>query len=550
MKVGVILSILIVFNTVFAQSDYHPPLDIPLVLASNFGELRPNHFHMGLDFKTNGVTGLKLYSISDGFIKRVVVSPYGYGKVVYIQHPDGKTSVYAHCSEFTGKLKDFVTNKIIELRNNQIDLELKSTDLPIKKGEVFALSGNTGSSTAPHLHFELRETATDAGLNPLLHGFKLEDHQSPELFGVKVYSLTKEGYRYPNMSKERTVKGSNGAYELNDTISIPANFCSRTGGIGFAFDMIDRLDGASNKCGVLGYELYIGENIIFNSKIEKVPFESTRYVNCHKDFEEYANHSKNYHKAFRTIENSLPIYGNGLGIIKSKPGEILDLKLKAFDAAGNESILTFTVRIEAGEINEFDDIITNPSYLNPSFGASFKRGNVELSFPKYAVYEPIRMNVENFSKTIGIRDIPVHKGYSLKISNITNGKDQNYYLLFRTAKGRTRVVSSEIVGTSINAEDVKYFGDFYVAQDSIAPTIKPERTSITNSRKLTWTISDSQSGIKSYALTIGNTWIPVDYEYKDKTLTAYLPETLNSEFTLKLVLTDGCGNEAIWQKEY
>lgn len=533
-----------------AQTNYHPPLDIPLVLASNFGELRPNHFHMGLDFKTNGVIGLKLYSIEDGFVKRVVVSPYGYGKVVHIQHPDGNTSVYAHCNEFQGKLKEFVDAKIIALRSNQVDLELSPTDVPLKRGEVFALSGNTGSSTAPHLHFELRETATDAALNPLKHGFELADSKNPEIFGLKIYALTKEGYRYPSKEMSRSVKGTDGTYKVSDQIIIPASYCSKTGGIGFSFDMIDYLDGAHNKCGVYGYDLFVDEQLKYSTRIDKVPFESTRYVNSHKDYEAYANRGSNYHKAFHTDQNSLPIYGNGNGVIRMSPGDSSIVKLKVFDAAGNVSVLTFRIKIESGPINEVDGLVTDPSYLNPCCRASYNKGNVYLNFPSESVYEPMRMNIENFSKSIGIKDIPVQTAYSMTIRNITNGTDTNYYLLFRTAKGRTRVVNSEVKGRDIIAKEVKYFGEFYVSQDSIAPTIRAEKVSIGSNRKLSWTISDHQSGIDKYELTIEDRWIPLDYEYKNHTLTAIIPTDVKDSITLKLRVIDDCGNTAIWEKTY
>lgn len=535
----------------FAQTKYHPPLDIPLVLASNFGELRPNHFHMGLDFKTNGVTGLKLYAIEKGFVKRVVVSPYGYGKVVYIQHPNGHTSVYAHCQEFQGKLQTFVENKIISLRDNQIDLELSPTDVPITRGEVFALSGNTGSSTAPHLHFELRESLTDAALNPLKYGFELDDHKKPEIYGLKVYAVTREGYRYPNFELKKSVKGTDGNFAVSDVINIPSLYCSRTGGIGFSFDMIDHLDGASNKCGVYGYDLYINDQLKYSTRIDKVPFESTRYVNSHKDYEAYAIQGQNYHKAYHTDQNSLPIYGKSNGIIPFKPGDSASVMLKVYDASNNVSTLNFRIKIEEGTINPVDGLVSDPSYLNPCCKASYNKGNVFLKFPEESVYEPMRMNIENFSKSIGQKEVPVQSAYSMKVRNVTNGVDTNYYLLFRTAKGRTRVVSSKVQGKDILANEVKYFGDFYIAKDSIAPSIRPDKVSLGKDRTLTWKISDHQSGLLKYQLTIGDRWIPLDYEYKNNTLSAVLPSDVQSTpFTVTLIVTDKCGNKSTWEKSY
>ena len=167
----------LIAHSVFTQAqtpgvkDYHPPLGIPLVLTSNFGELRTNHFHMGLDFKTNSKTGYRLYSIDEGYVSRIKVSPYGYGKVIYIDHPNGITSVYAHCSEFKGTIDSLVRQKQIQEQNFEVEIFPGKNVIRVEKGEVIALSGNTGSSTAPHLHFELRDTETEHALNPLHFGF-------------------------------------------------------------------------------------------------------------------------------------------------------------------------------------------------------------------------------------------------------------------------------------------------------------------------------------------------------------------------------------------
>src|SRR5690606_39237333 len=157
------------FNQLFAQNnakfDYHPPLKIPLILSANFGELRPNHFHMGLDFKTNGKEGYNLYAIEEGFISRIKVSTFGYGKVIYIDHPNGVTSVYAHCSEFKGEIDSIVRITQKKEQNFEVEIFPKKNEIRVTKGQVIGISGNSGGSTAPHLHFELRDTKTEHALN-------------------------------------------------------------------------------------------------------------------------------------------------------------------------------------------------------------------------------------------------------------------------------------------------------------------------------------------------------------------------------------------------
>ena len=162
------------------STNYHSPLGIPSILASNFGELRPNHFHMGIDFKTNGKIGYNLYSIEKGFVSRIKVSPYGYGKVIYIDHPNGVTSVYAHCSEFKDQIDSIVRVTQIREENYAVEIFPKKNEIRVARGQVIGISGNTGGSTAPHLHFEIRDTKTEHALNPLVYGFDLPDTKKPD----------------------------------------------------------------------------------------------------------------------------------------------------------------------------------------------------------------------------------------------------------------------------------------------------------------------------------------------------------------------------------
>ena len=167
--------------------NYRSPLEIPLIFAANFGELRSNHFHMGVDYKTKHVEGMKIFSVQDGYVSRIKVSSYGYGKVIYINHPEGVTSVYAHCSIFKGEIDSIVKVHQHLKESFEIDIKLNNDEIKVEKGQVIALSGNTGGSTAPHLHFELRDTETETALNPLKYGYEIKDSKSPKLSHLKIY---------------------------------------------------------------------------------------------------------------------------------------------------------------------------------------------------------------------------------------------------------------------------------------------------------------------------------------------------------------------------
>ena len=286
---------------VLPKPSYHSPLAIPLILSANFGEIRPNHFHMGVDFKTNGKEGLSLFSIDDGYVSRVKTSPYGYGKVIYINHPNSITSVYAHCSSFEGKIDSLVRSVQFQQESTEIDVYLTPEDIKVTKGQRIARSGNTGSSTAPHLHFELRDTKTEEALNPLVFGFDIPDHKTPILNSVKLYIVDENGYPIPGKSQALPINQAGKSFLLNGGgFTLEADCCALNEFVGLAINGIDTYDGAQNHCGLYETTLLKGQHVVFGQQIDRISFGDSRYVNSHTDYEEYKTHKSKYHKGFRT----------------------------------------------------------------------------------------------------------------------------------------------------------------------------------------------------------------------------------------------------------
>jgi hypothetical protein len=528
--------------------DYHPPLKIPLILSSNFGELRPNHFHMGLDFKTNNKIGYRLYSIEEGYISRIKVSPYGYGKVVYIDHPNGITSVYAHCSEFKGIVDSLVRIAQKEEQNYAVEIFPPKGVAKVKRGEVIALSGNTGGSTAPHLHFELRDTETEHALNPLNYGFDIADSKKPEIRGVKVYSITKDGYRFPRKSTYRQAsKGKTSYYVSNNEIVIPSSYCTESGGLGFAFDVIDRFDGASNRCGLFGSYLIIDGDTIFGQKIDRVPFESTRYVNSHKDYREYQTNKRKLHKSFKTTENDLPIYlEDGNGVFKAEPGKSYNVKFVAFDASGNMSILKFTVRVQDGEMNNDDGLTLSEDFLDPKSPYLYESEDTRIEMGHACVYEPRSINVDKAESKILDGKTPVNRAYKIK-KKVAND-DGKYYLQFTLGNGKRRNVHLDSDRDWLVAE-CKYFGDYCLKRDTIPPTITPINASSSFSgTNMKWRVQDGHSGLADYDVFIDGKWHLVEYEYKNSTMTFTRPSGLKGKKEVVFRAIDDCGNEKNWKR--
>ena len=532
------------------KHDYHPPLKIPLILASNFGELRPNHFHMGLDFKTNGKEGYNLYSIEDGFVSRIKVSTYGYGKALYIDHPNGITSVYAHCSEFKDQIDSLV--RLMQKRegNFEIDISLKKNEIKVKRGQIIGISGNSGGSTAPHLHFELRDTKTEHAINPLVYGFDIADTKAPEIRGVKVYGLTKDGYRFPDKAIRRTTIKSGNDYVISENlITVPASYLSKTGGIGFAFDVIDRLDGAANQCGMFGGTLIINNDTIFGQETKRVPFEATRFVNCHKDYEEYSISSRKFHKSFKTKENDLPIYTTeGLGVFWTTPGALLHVQFISYDVKGNRSTLKFDVKITEGEINSSNEICTS-NVANPDSPIRMEKGNTTVDFGLATVYEPMKVNKSMIDKTIGDANQPVNNAYLIKIKS-PEKKDGKHYLEMITEKGRKKALTLTYDDSTFYCRP-KYFGSYSLKRDITPPTVSSVNfttsTTVTTRTSLQWRISDTQIGIDDYDLFIDNEWVLVEYDYKSGLVTYKRDASFIGTKELKFIVKDECGNSTEWK---
>ena len=540
----------IIFLTIFSFNllsqnlpNYHPPLDIPLVLSANFGELRTNHFHMGVDFKTNGKTGYNMYAIDNGYVKRAVVSPYGYGRVIHIAHPNGVTSVYAHCQSFSKRIDSIIDLKRIELRNNEVDLELEPSEIKVNRGEIIAISGNTGASTAPHLHFELRDTKTDAAINPLLYGFDISDHVQPEIKRLKIYALSKEAYRY-NKTREYSVHRSEQTFSCKKEIRLPSDFCSNSGGIGFAFDVIDKLDSANNPCGLFKGEIFVNDKLHFASSIDTVPFESTRYINCYKDFEEFHQNKFNFHKYFRTAENDLPIYDvEKNGVLKVKPGDSLKIKYIAQDVKGNRSTLEFNIIIDQGPMNTKDAVMTSLDAIYPSKPLTLIKPGIRLTFEKGTVYEPLEIDRSIIDYRIGNPSIPVHLPYKLELKRSV---ENNEYLQI-ISHGRIRKIMFEERGPITSCE-IKYFGDYNILKDSVPPRVVAQySSSIVRRGTIRWSIHDSESGIESYWLTVGDDWVPLEYENKTSMVTAKNLEYLGEQ-EVTFEVRDHCGNAKTWRK--
>lgn len=528
--------------------DFHPPLNIPLVLAANFGELRSNHFHTGLDFKTNRKEGYKIHAIDDGYVSRIKVSPYGYGHVVYIDHYNGLSSVYAHCAEFSGDLAKLASEQQFKNKHFEFEYYPSKDSLKVTKGQVIALSGNTGGSSAPHLHFEIRETETQHALNPLLFDFAVKDTRKPTIRAMRVYGVTADGYRIPGKQKQFGIFGGNGNFSVSgNTVNIPANYLTKEGGIGLSFDAIDQLDAADNICGIYIAHLVVDGDTIFTQKMNEIAFESNRYINCHKDYEAYHKERRQLQKTFKTTENPMPIYEKVIknGIIQISAGESKNIQYICQDTEGNTSRLNFKLEITNGDIDS-SPLFEGP-HLKPSENFHFQDSNCLILFPPKSVYEPtpivINTAIEKF--TFGNPEVPLQTSYKIMMKKLdASNKD---IIVRKDQRGRKHPENTTASENWLSCW-TKNFGDFHIEQDTLAPEIKG--TNFKNGATiqhgtLRFRFNDDLSGIKKYDIYFNEEWFPLFFDPK-LSFPYYIniPEKIKGKTNVKIILEDKVNNQS------
>lgn len=489
------------------------PLDIPLILAGNFAELRTNHFHTGIDIKTQGVEGKKIYAVEEGYISRIKYSHYGYGKVLYVTHPNGFTTVYAHLQKFADKIEEYARNIQYQNQSELYEVELTPDIFPIKKREVIALSGNTGSSMAPHLHFEIRDSKTEYALNPLLFNFHIEDNIKPTINGIKIYPINGsvngkgEAMKYP-------VNGNNGSYTLQQTIEV-------NGDIGFAIHTIDKLNGAHNKCGAYKIELFVDDSLIVSQKLEQMDFEKNRYINAYKDYEEYHKNNFHYHRSFLLPNNTLKVYDKeqNRGIVSFNDGKMHNITYKVYDVYGNMSQLNFSVKNNLNLPINHSPIINKQSKINVDSTYILEDENyrVEISDSTFYDNESIAIHFENSlgKITIGNEYIPAQKYFALMM-NAKNVPDslKHKTIIAKLEKGKLKPKGGTLENGFIKTE-VKELGTYSLMIDTIPPVVKElnfkDSVSFSGWMAFKFSVSDDISGIKSYNAFINNQWVLLQY---------------------------------------
>lgn len=531
--------------------EYRMPLDLPPALSGTFAELRSHHFHSGLDFKTQGREGHPVYAVEKGHISRIRVSATGFGNALYVQHPDGKTSVYAHLQRFNDTLHSYLRSRQYALRQSEVDLFPEAGALPVDRGTILGLSGNSGSSGGPHLHFELRDTRSEHPLNPQRHGFACPDQRKPELRGLAVVGLDA---RYRETSRRERFSFGKPA----DTLWVLRNLVP--GGYGLEVDAIDRLDLSDNANGVFRAWLSVDGTERYRFEASEFSFDETRQIDALVNYERKVAQGKVWHRLYRLPGNALSLCqtDDRRGRIWLAPGDSVRALLWLEDASGNttrQALRLCAAQSSAPSIDTLDAVLWNRN-RDPRF--TF--GQHRAWLPAEALYRDEVASVDTnrtaqglYGKAIRILHpgIPFRSPLQLEFDlGAVPYRIRSKTVAVRIAdNGRFSSLGGSAEGGRWKANS-REGGTFGLAVDTIAPKVewlKPRaKGAVSQAASLRFSISDGLSGIGQWVLTLDGAWAVLEFDAKTGLLWHRFeskPEGRDRNYRLEV--TDKSGNKTV-----
>ncbi len=571
MRKQIVVSLILLFTCLwqslsgqgkYPKGYFRSPVNFPLSLSGSFGELRQNHFHSGIDIRTQGVQGKPVYAIADGYVTRVNISPVGFGKALYIAHPNGYTSVYGHLKSCTGATASWIRSQQYKQESFTLDKEVPADQLKVKKGDLIAYSGNSGSSSGPHLHFEIRDTRTQEVIDPLLFGLGTNDRIPPKITYLKIYPWDENALvngKQAELLLPVLAKGSGYGVKNNDTIKVSGN-------VFFGIETSDHADGGL-KTGANNIELTVDGSEIFSQHIDRFAFSQTRYVNSLMDYSAYLRSKHKIQRSYIAPNNRLEVYQGvkNRGVVAFTDTRIHKIRYKVTDDLGNFSLLTFWVKS------------VPPSGRNPLSGSTgnqavqtffckqenhFERPGIRFDIPAEALYEDLPFNYYVTDPVQGsYSDLHhIHNPYTPLHTFCTLSIRANR--LPAPLQGKALIVSLEETGLFISrggkvengwaTTRIREFGNFTVAVDTVPPVIRAinifKNKNVGKQSDIQMKISDNLSGIQSYRGTLNGKWILMDYDQKNNLLTYSFDDRIKSgKNHFVLIVTDAVGNSAHYE---
>ncbi|NNE33274.1 MAG: M23 family metallopeptidase [Winogradskyella sp.] len=541
----------------FSQSEYpqdyfRNPLDIPIVLAGTFAELRSSHFHGGLDIKTRQKQGLKVYASAQGYVSRIKISHFGYGKAIYITHPNGYTTVYGHLQKFSDRLERYIKDCQYDKESFEVEVFPNPSELPIQSDEVIAYSGNTGGSAGPHLHFEIRDNQ-ERPINPMLFGLDVKDTKAPYVSAIFAYP--KDENAIINGKNERVqlrlIPQKNGNYEVEKITAY--------GNIGFGVTSYDKQDMAPNNNGVSNIQTFFNGNKSLEIDFKRFSFDETKHIKRLIDYEYYKTKRARIQKLFIQKNNPLSLYKNAYdnGYIKVEDSTSSVYKIRIRDYKDNETWVSIPVKGAYQPIEDKITDVSNKSIVYSDKSTVLESDNIKVNFYANTLYDDTYIDFRVSSDTLFLDEdkIPLQKNFYINY-DLSNYKTEDLDKLFIARLygyyKRPSYVYTKRKGNALSAGS-KVFGTFTLAMDTVPPTIKPvnfqDKKWLSKYRYLKVKIDDDLSGISKYRATVNGEWILMEYDYKTKTLVHDFNDNIvkDTKNELKIIVTDNVGNSSTFE---
>jgi len=536
-----LLSILFKLNS--QEYNLNSPIDLPLNLSGTFGEFRSSHFHYGLDITTNKKPGYSVYSIDNGSIIRIRVSTSGYGKALYIDHSNGLTSVYGHLKEFSPKIQEYIKEQQYLNKSYNIQKFFNVGDLVVNRGDLIGYSGNTGGSSGPHLHFEIRDTKSQNPINPLSFKYKYEDNKRPVIRSLYIFDET-DSFKKNNPKKYFIKKINDSIYESKKV--------SYNNKIGIGVEVYDRQSANNyNRNGVYEIRMYLDSILSFSYKMDNINISESIFRKVFYDYSLLKTKGIRVQKVYHPPNSKLSFlnHNTSTGIFELNDNVEKDVLIEVIDWNNNKSYLNF--KIEGIVSNIIEKPITGIEIL-PTQKYQIIKDNIEIGFKKNSFFNKVALNIESDNDTLMIdEDIyPLRKSYNIKILKQVEDsiiRRQSYIgLINKDGKLSYLNTSKKDEFFSTNSS---ILGSYVISRDSISPEVKPLNFSlnkdISNQKTIRLRVYDRTSGIKSYNVLINDKWALFEYEPKSNLIFHQIEDGIikNGENNINIKVTDGVGNE-------
>ena len=545
------------------SQDWRSPIDHEIKLSGTFCELRSNHFHHGIDIKSSkGVSGDPVYAIGDGYIHRLRVQAAGYGNSIYIKHPEGYVSVYGHLLNVNPVLDSVVQAHQYMAEQFEIDIDCDSLKIPVIKGERIGRMGSTGYSFGPHLHFEIRDAATEVTINPLLFNFKIKDKIAPRLTQVRLDFLTKDGRVYGE-KKSAVYRLGKRSYIKGDTIYAGAWRC------GIAVRTQDMMDATHNKNGIYRMDVRVDSQLVYRFVGDSMHFSKSRAVNIVKDVVSYQQKRERWYLAYSQpgcpLDSDI-LFAVGLGMIETYASKARRVEIILQDINGNKNVLEFfLLRDEVMKEQDFPSYNYKLLYNEPNI---IKLNAAELHCPEDAFYrnqyiklgQPEDKSENKLSNVIQLEGetIPFHRPCTLRLSLAQADSLTKSKAVLLSCRGSDySLLGGNVVDDWLECH-ISAFGEYVVYRDVRPPTIQVVRFSSNqkNGRSIQFKLFDEyvsrgrQAREVQCDARIDGKWVLMIHDAKSNTFTHRLNDLAVGAHDFVMRFWDHAGNEKTWTKSF